>query len=55
MSITLRTAFTITVFIGAIYAALGLIFSPTPTDFGIGLAIVGAALAGQGLIDWIDR
>jgi len=54
-ALSVRTALTITMFIGLIYAAIGLIFSPTLLDFGIGVAIVAAAVIGQGLIEWIDR
>jgi len=54
-ALSVRTALTITMFIGFIYAALGLIFSPTPTDFAVGCIIVAVASIAQGLIEWLDR
>lgn len=54
-ALSVRTALTVTMFIGFIYAITGLLFSPTLLDFGVGTVIVAAAVIGQGLIDWIDR
>lgn len=50
-----RTALMITAFIGAIYAALGLIYSPGYLDLAIGLIIAALAVTGLGLTDWINK
>ena len=54
-ALSVRTALAITMFIGFLYAVIGLMFSPTLRDFGIGVAIVAAAVIGQGLVEWLER
>ena len=50
-----RTAFAITIFIGVIWAAIGLIYGQPLQDFGIGVAVAAAGVLGIGAIEWIDR
>lgn len=50
-----RTALMITAFIGGIYAALGLIYSPGYLDLAVGLIIAALAVTGLALTDWINK
>ena len=49
----IRIGLTITIILGSIYAAAGLMTSLT--DFGIGVAVVGTAWLLQGLITYLNE
>lgn len=53
--IAVRTALAATGVIGAMYAAIALIYSPTWLDFSVGVIISAAAVTGIGLADWLER
>lgn len=53
--IAVRTALAVTMVIGAMYACIALIYSPTLLDFSVGVIISAAAVGGLGLADWLER
>lgn len=48
----LRIGFLLTAIFGSIYGAVGLFDSLL--NFGIGMAVAGAAIVGYGLSDWLE-
>lgn len=50
----LRTGFTLSIILGAIWAAAGL-FDATPTNFIVGVLVSALAWIGYGAVDWVDR
>ena len=51
---TARTAAVITIIIGVIWMAIGLIYTEPLRDFGLGAVVAASGAAALGLIDWLQ-